>query len=163
MEGAAQKWRLAQIEAPKSFQNDLDVLDRYQAFSAEILRISLLGLTGLGALIFKIFFDAQGSPFRSPHVVDPILTAATAFGFAATMALLHRYISSDSMACQLRWLRLDIRAKELPGDKTLADERDGEKKSWTLRLDLSRWCMLACTLGAATGGVAFVVAIWRVL
>ena len=39
---------LGHYEAPPSFKNDLDVLDRYQAFSAEILRIALLGLSALG-------------------------------------------------------------------------------------------------------------------
>ena len=119
------KLSLGNIAAPASFKDDLGVLDRYQAFSAEILRIALLGLSGLGALIFKMFSDKDlpMGQLQAPFVRIGILSAATAFGVAATAALLHRYCSSDSMSCQLELLRLE----KVREDLTAVDDRISEK------------------------------------
>lgn len=64
------KRSLGHLAVPTSFEYDLSLLDRYHAFSAEIVRIFLLGLSEIGALIFKIVFVsnsqeaglADGSP-----------------------------------------------------------------------------------------------------
>jgi hypothetical protein len=160
------KLSLGNIEAPASFKDDLGVLDRYQAFSSEVLRIALLGLSGLGALIFKIFFDKELpiGEFQSPFVRIGIMTAATAFGVAATSALLHRYCSSDSMSCQLELLRLEkVRERLTAVDDELAQKITRERCNRNRMLTISAWSTLVCTVSAAIGGLAFVVVIWGVL
>jgi hypothetical protein len=157
---------LGEIETPVSFKDDLSVLDRYQAFSAEMLRISLLGLSGLGALIFKIFFDQEHvtSQFQSPAVRLGIMSSAIAFGFAATAALLHRYCSSDSMSCHLEMLRLrNVIAAQIPVDQKLLEKCDSQRRSRNRMLYISSWSTLICTLSAALGGLSFVVVIGGVL
>jgi hypothetical protein len=43
------KRSLGLIDTPdNTFSNDLHVSDRYQAFSAEMLRLALLGIAGIG-------------------------------------------------------------------------------------------------------------------
>ena len=157
---------LGNIEAPASFKDDLGVLDRYQAFSSEVLRISLLALSGLGALIFKIFFDKDfpTSGFQSPFVRIGIMTASVAFGVAAAAALLHRYCSSDSMSCQLQLLRLEkVRERLTPVNDELTQKIVRERRNRNRMLTISAWSTLVCTVSTAIGGLAFVVVIWGVL
>ena len=146
--------RLGDIEAPSAFKDDLALLDRYQAFSAELVRISLLSLSGLGAIIFRIFFDEKpAAQFQTSFVKFGIMSSAAAFGIAAAAALLHRYFSSDSMTCHLRVLRLE------KAGRSSGCERRKRKRM----LGLSAWSTFIATLTAAIGGVAFVAGIFGVL
>jgi hypothetical protein len=154
------------IDAPSSFKDDLAVLDRYQAFSAEVLRIALLGLSGLGAVIFKLFFDekVQTSQFQSPWVRLGIMFSAIAFGVAATAALLHRYCSSDSMTCHLEMLRLErVKADQAAPDEGLFHKITRERESRNRMLKISAWSTLIGSFSVAIGGLAFVVVIGGVL
>jgi hypothetical protein len=157
---------LGNIEAPASFKDDIGILDRYQAFSSEILRISLLALSGLGALIFKIFFDKDflTSGFQSPFVRVGIMAASIAFGVAAAAALLHRYCSSDSMSCQLQLLRLEkVRERMVLVNDELTQKIVRERCNRNRMLVISAWSTLVCTVSTAMGGLAFVIVIWGVL
>jgi len=104
---------LGHYDVPQGYKNDLEMLDRYTAFSAEILRIALLGLSGLGLLVSSFLLVAKRT------LTDQILTvpdgakrwviaSALAFGCSAAAAVLHRYVSADSMDCHLRILRLEL-------------------------------------------------------
>jgi hypothetical protein len=119
------------------------------------VRISLLGLSGLGAIIFKIFFDEKVSivQFQSSFVKFGIMSSAVAFGIAATAGLLHRYFSADSMTCHLRVLRLD------KAGRNSGFERCERKRM----LRFSACSTLIATLSAAIGGLAFVAGIGGVL
>jgi hypothetical protein len=140
-------------DAPPSFKNDLDMLDRYQAFSGELLRIALLGLSGLGILIFKFFsanHDQNEHLFQPPFVVGcGIISAAVLFGIASAAALLHRYCSVDSMVCHLRVLRLESAVKKA------TTELERRK----LMFKLSVYSIRVGAVSLAFGALAFVVAI----
>ena len=45
---------LGAIEAPKSFADDLRILKLYQSFSAEILRLALLGIAAIATIVLTI-------------------------------------------------------------------------------------------------------------
>ncbi len=119
------------------------------------MRISLLGLTGLGAIIFQILFGEKDPlvQFQSSFVKFGLMLSAAAFGIAATAALLHRYYSSDSMTCHLRVLRLDKAGRNSGCERC-------ERKRMLRR---SEWSTLIATLSAAIGGLAFVAGIGGVL
>lgn len=87
------------------YEADLALLDRYQTFSAELVRVSLLGVGVLG-----FFFDkVAGSTYLSVSTRQLVLTllacAAVCFGTAAAAALAHRFLSSDGFFYHLRGLR----------------------------------------------------------
>jgi hypothetical protein len=132
---------LAHVKAPDSFADDLTILGKYQDFSAELLRVSLIGLSGIGVLALHLFFEAAGSdkPVHPLSAWVKFAIAASAFllsGSAAT-ALAHRFFSSDAIACQLKFLRLDIadRDSQLEGkDWEAALKRSTRAVAWSSAL-----------------------------
>jgi hypothetical protein len=53
------------------YRAERDLVDRYQAFVAELLRLSLLGIAVLGFL-YKITFEA-GAPIGVAHVLERVM------------------------------------------------------------------------------------------
>jgi hypothetical protein len=144
---------LGHYDTPSSFKSDLDILERYQAFSAEILRIALLGLSGLGVLIFNSFFVRPERNATLPELPFDarwgVMGAAVLFGIAAAAALVHRYCSADSAACHLRVLRLQVAGREA----------DDERKRRNSMLAWSRRSIAAGATFLGLAGLTFVVAI----
>jgi hypothetical protein len=110
---------LGHIKIPKDeFEADLEVLDRFQAFSAELLRISLLGIAGIGFFVSNILLrdrnqtNGQAAFSDAPSLYRVrfyLLASLICLGISAGCALLHRYFSSDSIAIHLQSLRMDLR------------------------------------------------------
>ena len=144
---------LAHYAAPLAYKNDLELLDRYQAFSSEILRIALLGLSGLGVLVTSLLIVVKKGatdvvrdvPNGAKHWV---MVSALTFGLAAAAALLHRYFSTNSMACHLRILRL-----ELEGSRP--SKLGKEKTERRIMLVGSTVFIAAAPLALAFAGMAF--------
>lgn len=88
------------------YKPDLDLLDRYQQFSSELLRIALMGIALLGFFIEKV---ATASIFSatSRHVLLALtaLTSASCL-VSAGGALAHRYYSTDGVFFHIRSHRL---------------------------------------------------------
>jgi hypothetical protein len=123
-----------------------------------MLRIALLGLSGLGALVFGSFVAKPevASQFGWPRLVAGGIAAASfAFGVAAAAALLHRYFSSDGMAMQLRTLRLEKAGRR---DDARA-EREGQRRTYKLALTSLR----IGTVSLAVAGLAFAGALFGVV
>lgn len=127
-----------------SYQVDLEVLDRYQSFSAELLRLALLCLAGFGFLISNVVFErtdtgASAALLARCRDTQPILSlGALSLAAAAMCALGHRYFSTDSMAHHVRRLRLTRRLAELPASERDELERIVGVESASLRKDLDR-------------------------
>jgi hypothetical protein len=141
------------FEAPKSWANDLEMLKLYQEFSAELLRIALLGLTALAAIIFTIIKNrdialASGSRWF-------IFIATLFFGLAAAAALAHRYCSSDSMASHLEMLRYEKRKRD-DNDKESA-KKEEEARDGMFRI--ARWSLVVGAASLGLGAIAFAVGI----
>jgi hypothetical protein len=147
---------LGHYEAPSAFKDDLEILDRYQMFSAEIVRISLLGLSGLGILIFNLFVKnaSANQSFAASHELKwEIILTALLFGIASSASLLHRYFSSDGMACHLRVLRMEKAGRDVTK----------ERKRRSFMLAMSKCAILVGPLSLAIAGLAFTAAIGAVL
>ena len=88
-------------DVERKYEADFAILDRYQGFSGEIVRISLVIL---GALGLALVADKQGSLLHSvgpKFLKDLPLHAMEGCAFfcalATVFALRHRYISADAM------------------------------------------------------------------
>src|SRR6267143_5936820 len=152
---------LGHYELPdNTFDHDLLVLDRYQSFSAELLRLSLAGIAGVGFLIVDTSLKI---PSNKPAFQYSLYGSLICLGLSAAFALLHRYFSTDSISYHLNLLRRDIRqasatksesGKDIKGDAERAEE---EKHGRRKRL---KWSELVIYLSGAflwLGAIALVV------
>src|SRR5215470_817802 len=115
---------LGQIKVD-AFEQDVAVNDRHQLFSAELLRLSLLGVGGIGYIAANTLSDhgLRGTGLGMPTTAKwLVLIAAVTFGLSAASALSLRYISSDLLAYQLRIVRLRLRAVQ--GDLSVAETEE---------------------------------------
>lgn len=145
-----------------TYEVDLAVLDRYQAFSAELLRLALLGLAGYGFLITKIALvtiDSAGtlgflnSLLAGKHF---LAVGVISLAFAAMCALGHRYFSTDSIAHHIRRLRLHLRCETLDaGDQKSELMAVAQHESESLRKDLNRcrWLLVGSSSFLVLGTV----------
>lgn len=92
--------------AEAAYAADFALLDRYQGFSKELLRIALLGVAVFGFLLEQ-FGLAWISPSGRVLATGSLVLLTLSAGFA----LAHRYLSSDGMFHHLRLLRLAQRTK----------------------------------------------------
>lgn len=94
------------------YKVDLAVLDRYQSFSSELLRLSLLGIAGYGFLLSNTVLKPKSDigpllPASAWYAIDYLLPLGVVmFGFSAASALGHRYFSTDCMSHYVRRIRL---------------------------------------------------------
>lgn len=89
------------------YRADLELLDRYQKYSSEIIRLSLLGIAGLAFFIVQIV-SGEHVPEQSKDWVAGMLigTSSVLFMFATAAALSHRYHSTDGLYFHFKSLRL---------------------------------------------------------
>ncbi len=141
-EPTVQKLTLGQVSVNRdAFELDLKINEGYQAFSAELLRLSLLVLTGFSAVWLKVYLP-KGQPSAVPHRMSTLLLSASiCAALSAGAALLHRYTSSDSLAYHLTALRHRARNRAVQGSKPSdiaiaeAEERHRNIRfRWSLRL-----------------------------
>lgn len=90
------------------YEADVAMLDRYQAFSGELLRVSLLGIGVVG-----FFAEKLAAALGKSMIVKGAAWCAVG-GFAAAMAfaLAHRYFSTDGMFYHLRAVRRESQGKD---------------------------------------------------
>jgi len=156
------------------YKVDLAILDRYQSFSSELLRLSLLGIAGYGFLIANTVLKpptgSGGFALTVPHYVLAYLLPAGAIllALSAMTALGHRYFSTDCITHYVRRIRVikrkdnllvdeseqseltdDIKKKQSELDKIIKDEEDSLEKD----LSLCKWLLLASIIFLICGAV----------
>lgn len=137
----------------RTIEHDFAVQERYQAFSAELLRISLLGLGVIGVGASKVLFPAGPTAFGlSDPVRLGVVASLTGFAISAGAALVHRYASVDSLSWHIQSLRRDVR--EADGD---AKQGDRERKLRYQQFVRARNALRvsATSLGLAAAALAF--------
>jgi hypothetical protein len=99
---------------------DWKIADGYIAYSSELLRISLLTISGMAAIYLK----DRGTFFTLPFIVLVV---------SAALALLHRFTAIDSMAYHVSSLRRRRRkrkaftnadGKKIPSDEDVAKDEE---------------------------------------
>jgi ABC-type siderophore export system fused ATPase/permease subunit len=133
--------KLGEIEINKeAFELDLKINEGYQNYSAELLRLSLLILSGLGAVWIKLYLpEAEHHPAAYTGIILVLAFLSTAL--AAGAALIHRYTAADSLAYHLTALRRRARNRpkrqNVPSDAELAAGQDKKRDArflWSGRL-----------------------------
>lgn len=139
--GALHSKKLGEIPIPKdTFELDLQINEGYQAYSAELLRLALLAMTGLAAVWIKVFVPGD------VHLILPMwsriafLVSFAVFSGAAGAALFHRYAAADSLAYQLTALRRRVRNRPAneshPSDSDLAARQEAERDKLFTRSEI---------------------------
>lgn len=125
-----------------AFELDLKINDAYQAYSAELLRLALLVLTGLSAAWLQLYLPAGERRLPVPMRMSILfLFAFSSAALSAGAALIHRYTAADSLAYHLTALRRRARGRpaeaERPSDLDLARRQERKRDAdfrWSSRL-----------------------------
>ena len=112
----------------EGLKHDWGLLDRYQAFSAELVRMSVGGIAAVGFLVTALagkdsLLKICGVPLTS---LLSMAVSLSAFGLSAGTALAHRFVSSDSMAFHISLLRMQLRGRanaDISSEKAARDRR----------------------------------------
>ncbi len=93
-----------------SYKVDFQILDRYQRYSAELLRLSLLGIAGYGFLVKDLVFVNQQNINRFQYgLIESrwlLIIGTIMLGLSAACALGHRGMSTDATACMIAFIRV---------------------------------------------------------
>lgn len=146
--------QLGHYDIPDSFEYDLEIQERYQSFSSEILRLSLLGIAATGFLIANVFL-AEGFDVDKIDVFVKfgVLISLLAFGISSLSALIHRYCVVDMLSWQMQALRREIRANEL-SEELKKQEKDKAKKEAITRFGRWKTSKVALVIAASTLALA---------
>ena len=150
--------------AEDRFKVDLAVLDRYQSFTTEVLRLALLGLAGYGFLITNVVFQKlPNSDLRYLKALadNQWLWAGgiAVLGISAASALAHRYYSSDCLTHFVRRVRLTEYTISCPAIEKVSIDTKIQNEEQSLAEDL-RMChfTLATTCGTLGLGICLFAA-----
>jgi hypothetical protein len=146
----------------RTFEHDLAISDRYQQFSAELLRLALLGITAIAFLITNILLRAVPDGDQAVEPILPlhnefklfIIASLICLGISVALALLHRYVSSDSMATHLELLRRELRQAQ--DDATKAEK---ERETRNKRFKWSFWLLIASGFFLWFGAMALIASL----
>lgn len=150
---------LIQIQE-RTIEHDLTLLARVQEFSAELLRVALIGISAIGFVVSRLLFPGAGT---TPPVIDPtakalVIAALIMLAISAAAALLHRYCAVDSVSWHLQAMRRYVRND--PNDAATADH---ECKSRHTRFKVARGAIACSALSLGLGAVLLVIAIVRAM
>jgi hypothetical protein len=139
-----------------NYKAELDLVDRYQSFTAELLRLSLLGIAVFGFLYEKIFTGIDPQKLPQNLGVAKILAAAGVLMFAISAggALLFRYCATEGARFYIEALRLNSR------DPSLA--KKSLKKRYQ-KILICRWSKGTAAAALGLGGLLVATAFCVVL
>lgn len=157
--------------AEDDFRADFEITDKYQAFSAELVRLSLLGIAGYGFLLSN-FVLANGT--RSEFFAQmasrklPLGIGLICLGIATAGALAHRFYSTDCLSHQVTILRLLKRAdregwtdeEKQQNEDRLARERRSQGNDLRRCRILLIWSSVLLVCGAAAVVMTFALVLF---
>jgi hypothetical protein len=128
----------------REYRAELELVDRYQAFVAELLRLSLAGIAVFGFLYEYLI--------SSTNVLANVLAAfgVLMFGISAASALVFRFFASEGARFYIEALRRFSRAN------AGREQKERAKKSLDIRDEKVRICRTSKGIAAVTlalGGV----------
>ena len=106
---------LMDMALPKdAYEADLAVTDRYQQFSAEMLRLSLAGIGVFGFVFKDVVLSKEGGEHYAlafSHASWCFASGLVVLAISAGFSLAHRYYASDCIGIQISYLRA-MRARD---------------------------------------------------
>jgi hypothetical protein len=150
-----EKLPLGLMQLPdNTFEHDLAVSNRYQSFSTELLRLSLLGVAAIGFLVSNVL--SKDTPKLNYPPKYLLFISLFCLGLSAACSLLHGYVSADTIARQLRAVRLEVRREE--NDIQDAQKENTERqKSIRREIGLTIVSSIFLLLGALALASSFIV------
>ena len=105
---STEKPSLAEVQVDDAtYKPDLELSDRYQQFSAELLRLAMLGIAGIGFLITEVA-SSKGIPLYREKLVEIrwwLIAGVFCLALAVGGALAHRYLATDCLSDEIQFLR----------------------------------------------------------
>jgi hypothetical protein len=144
----------------KAYQVDLELQDRYTAYSAEILWLALLGIGGYDFLLKDLVFADHAPTAFAPRVHDVwyiLISGAICLGVSAVLALQHRLCATDCVACVAAFIRKNACGR---ADEAEAD-RDSLRSNLKRASVLLRLSALLLALGAGWVVSTFCYVLWQ--
>lgn len=155
----------------EQYEADFAVVEKYQSYSAELLRLSLLGIAGYGFLIADIALKVTSkadeylllSSFLEAKTIWVLILGAVALGISSASALGHRYFATDCITHFVRRLRAEKKRDELAEASmqwdSFAQIIKNEQRSLEKDVETCRWLLITASLflviGAACVAIAF--------
>ena len=141
----------------RTVEHDFTMLERFHDFSAELLRIALLGISAIGFGASKVLFpDSNGVPTHISSSAKMFLAGALiAFSISAATALLHRYSSANSMSWHIQAMR-----RYAHGDPAQVETADSEAQARFRNFKLSQRALAASSWSLAIGAFSLAIAVW---
>src|SRR5208283_265654 len=134
-----------------AYKSDLALLDRYQNYSSELIRLSLLGIGALAFFLGQVSARASYPSLKDGISALALGSAAVLFTLATACALSHRYHSSDGFASHIKAIRLSTIDPD-------AAQREAKLRNRTYKKS-GRWLGAAVVLFGAGGFLfSFVIA-----
>jgi hypothetical protein len=165
--GTTKACSLGLVKIPdNTFEHDMAVSSKYQTFSSEVLRLSLLGIAAIGFLLTNTLFKETSSSNQTNQssVVLPaefrylVSLSLICLGVSVGFALLHNFFSADTLAWHLSIIRRELRKAE--GDDAAADkERERRRKYLTREFRFKVASGVFLWLGAVVLAVSFITLI----
>lgn len=140
----------AQVDE-KKYKPELEIFDRWQSFSAELLRLSILGIAVFGFLYQQVL--AGFNPLVNPNIIIGLIKVLSQlslalFAFSTVCALLYRYGSTEAMLHYLRGLRSD--------QEVISIQELKSRDWWLSKCLIFKIISAACLgLGALLSAIAF--------
>jgi hypothetical protein len=99
--------QLAKLDVPEGhYKADLELHDRSQSFSSELLKLALAGIAVVGFLLANIPKGPLGQSLKDTPVKVLFSAAVVAFALAVGAALLQRFYASGAMFHHLQVIKL---------------------------------------------------------
>lgn len=157
---------LIDIDIPEStWKPDFDLIDRYQNFANELMRISLLGIAGYGFLISEVCMkDATYSHLLRP-LSSTILFGAAFLGLSLVLVLAYRFISSACLFYQVLILRSLKRLEHAHWSEVEKEKEyiflESTRKSQRDKSLLSRKILVGSSICFAIGFISIIILFWQ--
>lgn len=115
-----------QLLEEKIYRAEIEITDRYQNFTAELLRLALLGIGAFGFLYKEVFFDFDVTKHPNINIELAKIFASISlflFGITSVFALIFRYCSSEGLRTYLEGLRYIQAGLITRGEKKLKERK----------------------------------------
>lgn len=128
--------QLAQADISKTpYQADMELYDRSQGFSSELLKLALAGITVVGFFVAQLPKTYQERVFENSTLRKLLIGAVAGFAASVACALVHRFLAGGANFHHLRFAKLLKIKSEFPDPLV----ESALKESWALRDVKFRW------------------------
>jgi hypothetical protein len=161
------------VEIPEGrYKSDLELHDRYQAFSEQITRLALGGIAVIGFLVALLVKDAGKAGDVAVHSAWVRIFfpgSAIMFGVAAGLALTHKFFASDGLYHHFRAIKLLIlkESNQFPDQNAdferVADRDEAFRNQKFERSGVFLAAAAACLVVAAfAAAIGFAAVLWLI-